>query len=192
MKQVIGCAFCLVLLALGSPVVLAENTLTTENPTEKNISSIIKNPSPEDPASEKSSTASALSEHKTPKPLPGEFPVMSQPDVGNGIIQVTLGLFAVLLIIAGAAWFTRRFGHFQATAGGALRIVGGLHLGTREKLVVVQVGEEQLLLGVAPGRVSTLHVLSKPLQQDESMTNRTQQVSGAFLDKLNAVLNKGR
>jgi flagellar protein FliO/FliZ len=56
---------------------------------------------------------------------------------------------------------------------------------------VVQVGDEQLLLGVAPGRVSTLHVLAKPMHQDGPVPNRTQQVSGAFLDKLNAVLKKG-
>ncbi|KPJ89731.1 MAG: hypothetical protein AMJ53_15515 [Gammaproteobacteria bacterium SG8_11] len=117
---------------------------------------------------------------------------MSQPDVGTGLIQVTLGLFVVLLIIAAAAWFTRRFGYFQSTVGGNMRIIGGLHLGTRERLVVVQVGEEQLLLGVAPGRVSTLHVLAKPLNQDDVLSNRSQQSSGAFLDKLNAVLKRQR
>ena len=115
---------------------------------------------------------------------------MSQPDVGTGIVQVTLGLFVVLLIIAAAAWFTRRFGHFQATAGGTLKIVGGLHLGARERLVVVQVGDQQLLLGVAPGRVSTLHVLSNPLDHSDANIHRSQSVPGSFRDKLNAVLKR--
>jgi flagellar protein FliO/FliZ len=131
---------------------------------------------------------------KNEKPMPdklsGEFPAMSQPDVGTGIIQVTLGLFVVLLIIAAAAWFARRFGQFQATAGGALRIVGGLHLGAKERVVVVQVGDQQLLLGVSPGRVSTLHVLSNPLEQSDPGLNRGPQRYGAFRDKLNAVLKR--
>lgn len=115
-----------------------------------------------------------------------ELPSIHQPDVGTGLIQVTLGLFVVLIIIGAAAWLTRRFGHFQTTAGGALRIVGGLHLSAREKLIVVQVGEEQLLLGVAPGRVSRLHVLSKPL----SDTNEHIVQNSSFLDKLNSALKR--
>lgn len=115
---------------------------------------------------------------------------MSQPDVGTGIVQVTMGLFVVLLIIAAAAWFARRFGQFQSTAGGALRIIGGLHLGARERLVVVQVGDQQLLIGVAPGRVSKLHVLSNPLEQGDSSFNRGQPRYGAFRDKLSAVLKR--
>lgn len=113
---------------------------------------------------------------------------ISQPDVTSGLLQVTMGLFVVLLIIAGAAWLTRRFGNFQISAGGNLRVIGGLHLSAREKLVVVQVGEEQLLLGVAPGRVSTLHVLGQPL--DTHLDHK--HVSSNFLDKLNTALKGNR
>jgi flagellar protein FliO/FliZ len=194
MKHTISYALFVMVLSLGSSVSLAEDAQLPLKTTSENTinQSTIDTPSDEKPA-RKLLTATSASDAKTTKPSPGEFSVMSQPDVGSGIIQVTLGLFVVLLIIAAAAWFTRRFGHFQSTTGGAMRIIGGLHLGTRERLVVVQVGEEQLLLGVAPGRVSTLHVLAKPLHQDEPTSNRARQVSGgAFLDKLNTVLKKGR
>ncbi len=83
--------------------------------------------------------------------------------VAESLVQVLLGLLLVLLVIAAAAWLLRRFGHLQAGAGGALRIVGGLSLGSRERAVLVQVGERQLLLGVAPGRVQMLYVLDKEL-----------------------------
>jgi flagellar protein FliO/FliZ len=186
MKRAIS-SLCILVLSLGSTVVLAENSVSPENTTSnKTIAEAL----PHNIVREKPLTEAALADAKTAKPLSGEFAVMSQPDVSTGIIQVTFGLFIVLLIIGAAAWFTRRFGHFQTTAGGALRIIGGLHLGTRERLVVVQVGDEQLLLGVAPGRVSTLHVLAKPMHQEELHSKRTQQVSGAFLDKLNAVLKR--
>jgi flagellar protein FliO/FliZ len=117
-----------------------------------------------------------------------QTPQIQQPDLTTGLLQVTLGLFVVLLVIAGAAWLTRRFGHFHMSAGGAVRIVGGLHLGAKERLVVVQVGEEQLLLGVAPGRVSTLHILDKPLQEGQSQSPP----AGNFLEKLNNALKGNR
>ncbi len=92
-------------------------------------------------------------------------PAVAPPDpVGaGGLAQVFLGLLLVIGMIVGVAWLARRFGNFQTAASGALRVVGGLSMGPRERVVLVQVGDQQLLLGVAPGRVSTLHVLDKPL-----------------------------
>ncbi len=40
-----------------------------------------------------------------------------------------------------------------------MRIVGGLSLGMREKVILLQVGKKQLVLGVTPGRIDALHVL---------------------------------
>ena len=47
------------------------------------------------------------------------------------------------------------------SAGGTekMRIVGGLSLGMREKVILLQVGKKQLVLGVTPGRIDALHVL---------------------------------
>lgn len=203
MKKTITYLLLMMVTMLSNAAVLAEDSVLPQNPNseksvantpaDNNTNNNIDNNTEKNVAQKAAQMpflATSPGDVKTGKPVAGEFPVMSQPDVGTGVIQVTLGLFVVLLIIGAAAWFTRRFGHLQSTAGGAMRIIGGLHLGTRERLVVVQVGDEQLLLGVAPGRVSTLHVLANPLRQDDSASRRTQQTSGAFLDKLNAVLKK--
>jgi len=45
----------------------------------------------------------------------------------------------------------------------AIEIVADAALGTKERAVLVQVGKQQMLLGVAPGRVSLLHVLEEPV-----------------------------
>lgn len=111
----------------------------------------------------------------------------SSHDVTNSLLQVTLGLFVVLVVIAGAAWFARRFGHFNMAAKGNLRIVGGLHLGSRERVVLMQVGEQQLLVGVAPGRIQTLHVLETPIDfEDNSHPDKPLPggVFGALLKKV--------
>jgi len=80
--------------------------------------------------------------------------------------QLTLGMIAVLGLIMGLAWLLKRSGRFQVAAGGGLRVLGGLSMGARERVVLLQVGETQLLLGVAPGRVQTLHVLDQVLDTD--------------------------
>ncbi|MEW6354382.1 MAG: flagellar biosynthetic protein FliO [Pseudomonadota bacterium] len=86
-----------------------------------------------------------------------------QPAATENLLQVTLGLLAVLAAIVATAWVVRRFMHVPGAAHGALKIVGGLPLGARERIVLVQAGETQLLVGVAPGRVQTLHVLTQPV-----------------------------
>jgi flagellar protein FliO/FliZ len=90
----------------------------------------------------------------------------SDPSLAGNLIQTTLGLLLVLLVIGAAAWGVKRFGHFQAGAQGRMKVVGGLSLGTRERVVLLQVGEQQLLVGVAPGTIQTLHVLAEPLPSD--------------------------
>lgn len=86
--------------------------------------------------------------------------------LGTGyLMQLTLGMAVVLVGIVALAWLLRRVNRLQSAAGGNLRVLGGMALGARERLVLVQVGETQLLLGVAPGRVQTLHVLDQALSE---------------------------
>ena len=76
----------------------------------------------------------------------------------GGLGQVTFALLLVLAAIFGVAWFLRRL---RSLSGGAesLQVVAQVALGARERAVVVQVGTQQVLLGVAPGRVNLLQVL---------------------------------
>lgn len=89
-------------------------------------------------------------------------PTASGLSAGN-LLQVTLGLALVLLIIGGMAWMLRRYGKLKSSTDGSLKVLGGLSVGPRERVILMQVGEEQVLIGVAPGRVQTLHVLERPL-----------------------------
>jgi flagellar protein FliO/FliZ len=88
---------------------------------------------------------------------------MSEPLGAGNLLQLTFGLLVVLAAIVGSAWLLRRYGRLQSGVDGALRVIGGLSMGPRERVVLVQVGKQQLLLGVAPGRIQTLHVLEEPV-----------------------------
>ncbi|GMR21059.1 MAG: flagellar biosynthetic protein FliO [Gammaproteobacteria bacterium] len=109
--------------------------------------------------------------------------------LGSGyLLQVIGSLGLVVAIIIVGAWILRRTGHLTSTGAGNIVIYESVSLGAREKLLLVQVGEEQLLLGVCPGRIQALHALDRPIalavQDPDSDTTMT------FAKRMAAVLAK--
>jgi flagellar protein FliO/FliZ len=86
----------------------------------------------------------------------------------SGLAQVTLSLLLVLAAVFAAAWVVRRLRGFGKFGNGALQVITEIAVGTKERVVLIQVGNQQLLLGVAPGRVSTLHVLPEPVSTPDT------------------------
>ena len=80
-----------------------------------------------------------------------------------GLGEVTLALLLVLGAVFALAWALKRVRAFGSRVGGALEVLAQVPLGQKERAVLIKVGEQQVLLGVAPGRVNTLHVLPQPL-----------------------------
>jgi flagellar protein FliO/FliZ len=106
---------------------------------------------------------------------------------GSALMQGLLGLLIVLAVLMAFFWFMRRFSPGQTGAQGVVKVVGGVMLGTREKLVVVEVGDTWLLLGVGGGQVNTLHTL--PRHDGVSAPALHDPLSG-FSDKLKEVLQR--
>lgn len=89
---------------------------------------------------------------------------LTTPPVSRGALLETLfGLFIVLACIAFLAWLLRRTGRFQTTANGEMKIITSLALGPRERAILLQVGEQQILVGVTSQNVQTLHLLETPV-----------------------------
>lgn len=88
---------------------------------------------------------------QSPAPLP------ASPVSIGGVLQVLFGLIVVLATVAGSAWILKRLAPGQVSAGGAIKLIGGIAVGPKERVVVVEVGETWLVVGVAPGQVSALH-----------------------------------
>lgn len=82
---------------------------------------------------------------------------------GQAIVRILVALLAIVGLILAGGWLLRRHAGGRATASGQMRVLGALPVGQRERVVLVQIGQTQLLLGVAPGRVQTLHVLETPV-----------------------------
>lgn len=79
----------------------------------------------------------------------------------SGLAQMIFGLAIVLGLIVLASWLLRRFGAGPAATGSLVRVVTAASVGPRERVVVVEVHDTWLVLGVAPGRVNTLHQLPR-------------------------------
>jgi flagellar protein FliO/FliZ len=77
------------------------------------------------------------------------------------LLQVLLGLVIVLGLMAGAAWTLKRFGIAKANTGTTVKIVGGVSVGNRERILVVEVADQWIVVGVAPGRVNTLSTMPR-------------------------------
>ena len=107
-------------------------------------------------------------------------------NAGESAVNVFVSLILVVLVIFFLAWAMRRMGGGGFRNNSVLKIIGGVSMGSRERIVLVQVGEQQLLLGVAPGRVQTLHVLEESVEINSAVDN----IPGAFSDKLKSLLNK--
>ena len=110
------------------------------------------------------------------------------PLSGTNVVQMVVGLVFVLILVFAIAWLLRRVGSVSLRGGGALKVIGGMSMGARERVVLLQVGEEQLLVGVSPGRIQTLHVLENPIEVESKPAGTTM-----FADKLAEVLRgKGK
>lgn len=88
-------------------------------------------------------------------------PVLAAPDTTGSVLTVLLSLTLILGGFVAVAWLARRYLPGMG-AQGAVKVVGTTPVGTRERVVLVEVGGTWLLLGVGGGNVRLLHTLPKP------------------------------
>ena len=85
------------------------------------------------------------------------------PGVGTeSFIQGFVGLVVIVGLILLAAWLLRRFNVVGITAGAAgMKIVAGLSVGPRERILLLEIGEHWIVVGVTATQMRTLHTLPK-------------------------------
>lgn len=101
--------------------------------------------------------ASALAADPAPaQTVSGAFDAGS---LAGTALRMVLSLGAVLALVAALAWVAKRLragGHLKS---GLIEVVSGVSLGAREKVVLLRVGQEQVLVGVSPAGMRALHVM---------------------------------
>ncbi|MFC5398158.1 flagellar biosynthetic protein FliO [Undibacterium jejuense] len=105
---------------------------------------------------------------------------------GVGFLQITGALVFILLVMFGSAWLLKRIGPVAAGNKLPLKIIGGINVGTRERVLVVEIDEQWMILGVTANNISNLGNIPK---RDLPPTTQSP-AAGAFQDWLKRTMDK--
>jgi len=108
------------------------------------------------------------------------------PGIGTGqVFTVLAGLAFVLVLVIGCGWLVKRFSGMPSGRSGAIKVVSVLPIGTRERLALVEVGGQQLLLGVTAQQITALHTFDEPVVDAADIKNNSE-----FAQKLHQMLSR--
>ena len=79
----------------------------------------------------------------------------------TGFSMMMLKLGVVLALIVGGGWLVRRVRRGKRLGNETLEVLDVLPVGPKERILLVRAGDIQLLIGSAPGCISTLHCLGQ-------------------------------
>jgi len=134
---------------------------------------------------------SSFAQEETVESAPTESVASEQtPQVGKHVMANTdasgmiLSLLMVLALIIVCAFVLKRFNFAQQNTS-QLKVVANLSLGAKERLVVVQVGEQQLVLGVTAQQITLIETLDEPITSSSGKSLPLSSNVLAFLQKSN-------
>jgi flagellar protein FliO/FliZ len=108
-------------------------------------------------------------------------------NVALDLFKVLIGLVVVLGLMAGSAWLLKRLGVAKAASGSTIKVVGGVSVGHRERVLVLEVADQWIVVGVAPGRVSSIANLPR---QEQALPADNQPASSNFAVWLKQTIEK--
>lgn len=94
-------------------------------------------------------------------------PQSYQPGHVANLSEVFLTLLLVVGLIFLLAWLFKRTGYHQFSSQSAIKVKSCLPLSSKEKLLIIEVDGEQLLIGVAPGYIGKIKKLKAPLDNTD-------------------------
>ena len=117
--------------------------------------------------------------------IPAVDPVSS-----SYLIKLTLGLGFILLLIFGLAWLMKKMQLTQHSHNGLIQIVSAISVGQRDRIALVQVGDEQVLIGMTPGQIVKLHTLKESVTVEPKLPGDSKVAQGSFAEKFNQLINR--
>lgn len=96
-----------------------------------------------------------------------ETKTVTEPVSVGSVLQMSLGLLFVVLLIFMISWLVKRVSGFSVYSNPHLKIISGLHVGQKEKILLLQVSDKQMLVGVTPYSIRTLCELENNIVSDD-------------------------
>jgi len=87
-------------------------------------------------------------------------------NTGAELLRVVLSLAGIVAMIFVAGWLTRRAQARVRPGGRKIRVIETMPVGVKEKVMLMEVGGTQLLVGASPSGLRTLHVLATPIVEE--------------------------
>lgn len=111
-----------------------------------------------------------------------------------GLFDVVIGLAFIVFLIFALAFLFKKYGSASVGMGGLIKVVAAMSLGGRDRIALISVGQKQMLLGISPGRIATLHVFDEALEDISAagIAEQSQNPSSEFAKKLQGLLSGGR
>lgn len=107
------------------------------------------------------------------------------PSGAGAVIQMLGALGVVLAALFAVLWLLRRISGGKLAGPAPIRTVGGIAVGSRERVLLLEIGEHWLVVGVAPGSVTGIATLPRgELPQDSAQPAAPD--FGALLARLKA------
>jgi flagellar protein FliO/FliZ len=112
---------------------------------------------------------------------------MAQPasplSIGS-LTQLTLSLIAIVALILAIGWVLKRFRLNTARGSVDSEVLDQLSLGPRERVVLIRIGEAQILVGVGAGGIVPLTPLPTPISL------KALKGAPAFADRLRDIMKR--
>lgn len=101
------------------------------------------------------------------------FSAEAAVSTSGSILKMIMGLVAVLALMAIITWVLKRMLPGAGGQQSVARVVGGVSVGSRERVVVVEIGNRWLVVGVAPGHVSSIAEMEISLDSGDAQLVKT-------------------
>ena len=103
----------------------------------------------------------------------------------GSLTQLTLSLLAIVALIIAIGWVLKRFK--LGTAQGSLdaAVLEDLKVGPRERILLIRVGESQVLVGIGSGGIVPLTPLAAPIVLKAALP------APAFAERLREIMKRG-
>ncbi|WP_058049016.1 flagellar biosynthetic protein FliO [Janthinobacterium sp. Ant5-2-1] len=92
---------------------------------------------------------------------PGAPATMAPTSSAGSLLQTIFALMFVLALLIGLAWFMKRYGPKVMGGNNKMRVVSSLNLGGRERIVLVEVADQWIVVGASPGRINALATMPR-------------------------------
>jgi flagellar protein FliO/FliZ len=115
------------------------------------------------------------------------------PSTAASVLQMLLGLALTIGCLFAGLYVLKRLQTSRRHNPDNLRIMGSTTLGPKERVVLLAVGKQVLVIGVTPGRISALHTLSlDDLPPPPPQTPEKTTIASDFAMHLKHLLERGR